>query len=144
MASEQRSDPLLGYNFAVEIEGLMAGGFNEVSGLGAEIETEDFREGGVNEFIHRRAGPVKYSGSLVLKKGIVDQRAIWDWCWEAFRGKITRHNVSIILMDSAGQEKQRWNFEGAYPVKWSGPEMKAHANEVAMESVELAHQGLAK
>jgi phage tail-like protein len=144
MAEGDRKDPLLGNNFAVEIEGVVAGGFSEVSGLGAEIETEDYREGGVNEYIHRRAGPLKYSGLLVLKKGIIDQRTLWDWCWETFRGKITRRNISIVLMDAAGDEKLRWNFEAAYPVKWSGPEMKAHTGEVALESMELAHKGLAK
>jgi phage tail-like protein len=144
MPAENRKDPLLSYNFAVEIEGVVAGGFSEVSGLQVEIETQDYREGGVNEYVHRRAGPVKYAGNIVLKKGIVDQRALWDWCWDALRGKISRRNISIILLDTAGDEKLRWNFEGAYPVKWAGPELRAHANEVAVESMELAHNGLAK
>ena len=140
----ERGDPLRGYNFAVEIEGVLAGGFSEVSGLALEIETHDFREGGVNEYLHRRAGPVKYPGPIVLKKGIVDQRAIWDWCRDAFAGTIVRHNLSIILMSPSGEEKLRWNFEGAYPIKWSGPEFKAQMGEVAMESMELAHNGLAQ
>jgi phage tail-like protein len=144
MAIGDRNDPLVGCNFAVEIEGVVAGGFSEASGLAMEIETQDYREGGVNEYLHRRAGPVKYSSSLVLKKGLMNRGALWDWCWDAFRGKITRRNVSVILMDAAGQEKLRWNFEGAYPVKWSGPDFKAASGEIAVESLELAHKGLAK
>src|SRR5262249_45696672 len=56
-----RRDPYLGYNFAVEIEGLVAGGFSEVTGLAVEVETQDYREGGVNGFIHKRAGPARYA-----------------------------------------------------------------------------------
>ena len=138
-----RKDPYLSYNFAVEIEGLVAGGFSEVSGLQTEIEVQEYREGGVNEFIHKRAGPTKYPSNLILKRGVTDVRALWDWYWDVAQGTIKRKNVSVLLLDSSGQEKLRWNFERAYPVKWIGPDLKATASEVAVESVELAHCGLA-
>ena len=138
-----RRDPYLNYNFAVEIEGLVAGGFSEVSGLQTEIEVQEYREGGVNEFIHKRAGPAKYPSNLILKKGITDVRALWDWYWDVAQGTIERKNVSVLLLDSTGQEKLRWNFEQAYPVKWVGPDLKATSSEVAVEEVELAHCGLA-
>lgn len=136
-----RQDPYLSYNFAVEIEGLVVGGFSEVSGLQAEIEVQEYREGGVNEYMLKRAGPVKYP-SLVLKKGITDQRSLWDWYSQVISGTIERKNVSILLLDSTGQERLRWNFEKAYPVKWAGPDLRGTANEVAVESIELAHNGL--
>ena len=139
-----RKDPFLGYNFAVEIEGLVAGGFSEVSGLQTEIEVQEYREGGVNEYIHKRAGPAKYPSNLVLKRGITDVRTLWNWYWDVAQGKIERKNVSVLLMDSAGQEKLRWNFEKAYPVKWVGPDLKGTTSEVAVETLELAHHGLAK
>ena len=136
-----RQDPYLSYNFAVEIEGLVVGGFSEVSGLQAEIEVQEYREGGVNEYMLKRAGPVKYP-SLILKKGIVDQRPLWDWYSQVMSGTIQRKNVSILLLDSTGQEKLRWNFEQAYPMKWTGPDLRGNTNEVAVESIELAHNGL--
>jgi phage tail-like protein len=144
MATGDRNDPFLGYNFAIEIEGLVAGGFSEVSGLQTEIEVQEYREGGLNEYIHKRAGPAKYPSNLVLKKGITDTRALWGWYWDVAQGRIERKNVSVVLLDSTGQEKLRWNLEKAYPVKWQGPDVKAAASEIAVEVVELAHNGIAK
>lgn len=139
-----RRDPYLDYNFAVEIEGLVAGGFSEVSGLQTEIEVQEYREGGVNQYIHKRAGPAKYPSNLVLKKGVTDVRTLWEWYWDVAQGTVERKNVSVLLLDSTGQEKLRWNFEQAYPVKWVGPDLKGSSSEVAVEAVELAHSGLAK
>lgn len=137
-----RHDPLLGFNFSVEVEGLTVGGFNEVSGLQAETEVQEYREGGVNEFVHKRAGPTRYPSNLVLKKGMADSTALWSWYCDVIQGKIERKNLSIVLMDSAGQENRRWNFQQACPVKWAGPPLRAGASEVAVEVVELVHKGL--
>jgi phage tail-like protein len=139
-----RTDPYGRYNFAVEIEGLVAGGFEEVTGLQSEIEVQEYREGGLNDYMHKLAGPVKYSANLVFKRGLGDQRALWSWYWDVMHGRVQRKNVSVLLLDSAGEEKRRWNFESAYPVKWVGPEFRAVASEVAVESLELVHKGLSK
>jgi phage tail-like protein len=139
-----RKDPFGGFNFAVEVESVVAGGFSEVSGLQSEIEVHEYREGGRNQYIHKLAGPVKYSSNLVLKRGVTDVKTLWQWYWDVMQGKVERHNVSILLMDRAGEEKRRWNFEQAYPVKWSGPDLKANSSEIAVESLELVHKGLSK
>jgi len=139
---DNRHDPVLGFNFSVEVDGLVVGGFNDVSGLQTETEVQEYREGGVNEFIHKRAGPTKYPSNLVLKKGIADSTALWSWYCDVMRGKIERKNLSVVLLDSAGEEKRRWNFQKAYPVKWAGPGLRAGASEVAVETMELAHKGL--
>jgi phage tail-like protein len=143
MAVGDRKDPFPGYNFAVEIEGLVAAGFSDVSGLNLEIEVQEYREGGLNEFVHKRAGPAKYT-NLVLKHGVTTAHELWDWYWDVTQGTIERKNLSVVLMDSAGEEKVRWNFEQAYPVKWTGPDLRANANELAIESLEFAHKGLAR
>jgi phage tail-like protein len=142
MATGKRVDPFRSYNFAIEIEGLVAGGFSEVSGLEVDIETQDYREGGVNGFIHKRAGPAKYPSNLTLKRGVTDNEVLWNWYWNVVQGMIERKNVSVLLMDQAGQERLRWNFEKAYPVKWVGPDMRAGNSDLAIESMELAHKGL--
>jgi phage tail-like protein len=143
MATGDRKDPLLGFNFGVEVDGMLVAGFSEVSGLQSEAEVQEYREGGVNEYIHKRAGPVKYSTNLVLKRGISDAAGLWSWYSDVAQGKIQRKTVSIVLMDSSCEEKQRWNFQRAYPVKWTGPGLRAAAAEVAVETVELVHEGLA-
>ena len=142
MALGTRTDPFLGFNFAVEIRSLVVGGFSDVSGLQAELEVQEYREGGVNEYIHKRAGPTRYPSNLTLKKGITDATALWSWYCDVMQGTIERKNLSIVLMDSAGNEQRRWNFLRAYPVKWTGPDLRAATAEVAAETVELAHDGL--
>lgn len=143
MAVGDRKDPVPGFNFAVEIGGVTAGGFSEVSGLQAETEIQEYREGGLNDYIHKRAGPTKFSSTLTLKKGIADSSELWSWYCDVMQGKVKRKTISVLLMNSAGEEKQRWNFRNAYPVKWSGPSLRATASEVAVETIELAHEGLA-
>jgi phage tail-like protein len=143
MPIADRKDPYLAFNFAVEIDDLVVGGFNEVSGLQAETEIQEYREGGVNEYVHKRAGPTRYPTNLVLRKGISDTKALWSWYCNVIQGKVERKTVSVLLMDAAGDEKRRWSFQSAYPVKWVGPDLRAASSEVAAEIVEIAHEGLA-
>jgi phage tail-like protein len=74
---------------------------------------------------------------------MTDATALWSWYCDVMQGKVERKNVSVMLMNSAGEEQQRWNFQRAYPVKWAGPNLRASASEVAVETLELAHDGLA-
>jgi phage tail-like protein len=141
MAVGDRNDPYASFNFGVEIRGLVVGGFSEVSGLQTEVEIQDYREGGVNEYIHRRAGPVRYPANVVLKHGLTDKTELWSWYCNVVQGKIERKNMSIVLLDRSGNEKRRWNLQRAYPVKWAGPDLRALSNDVAVETVELAHDG---
>ncbi|HEY9617777.1 MAG TPA: phage tail protein [Microcoleaceae cyanobacterium] len=139
----QRIDPYLAFNFKVEIRGLVVAGFSDVTGLQAETETEDYREGGLNTFVHKLAKLTKYP-NLVLKRGLTDSDTLWQWHQQVVSGKIQRQNGSVILLDTTGTEKWRWNFSQAYPVKWTGPDFKADGNSVAIESLELAHNGIWK
>jgi phage tail-like protein len=108
------------------------------------METQDYREGGVNEYLHKLAGPTRYPSNLVLKRGLTDAETLWHWQQEVMQGPISRKNGSIMLLNSAGEETWRWNFIGAYPVRWVGPELRAGTAEVAVETLELVHQGLTK
>lgn len=139
-----RFDPYLSFNFLVEIEGLLVGGFSEVSGLAVETEVETYREGGCNEYEHKLAGPTKYASNLTLKKGLTDIQGLWNWHQEVARGTIERRNGTIYMLDSRGLPAMWWDFMGAYPVKWSGPELRGDSNAVAVESVELVHRGITR
>lgn len=132
------------YRFRVEIEGLQVAGFNEVTGLQMDIETFEYREGGVNFFVHHFPVITKYQ-PLELKRGISDSAsasALWDWFNECRNGKVSKKDGSIILNDQAGNEYCRWNFFGAIPVMWKGPELNSIKSEIAIESIQLVHEGL--
>lgn len=141
MAVGARSDPYRGFNFLVEIDGLVVGGFSDVSGLQAEIEVHDYREGGLNQYMHRLAGPVRYPGNLILKRGVTDNLSLWLWHKDVRGGKVQRRNVSILLLDDSRKTVRVWHLDQAWPVKWAGPDLRAEGNTVAVESLELAHSG---
>lgn len=138
-----RADPYQVFNFLVEIEGVLAGGFSECSGLQVETEYYDYREGGRNEYVHRFAGPTKYP-PLTLKHGLTLIEGLWTWHQEVIQGEINRKNGTIYLMDRNGIPTMWWDFKEAYPIKWTGPDLRANSGEVAFESVELAHHGLSR
>ena len=99
-----RHDPYMAFNFLVEIEGLVVGGFNEVTGLQVETEVHEYREGGKNEYVHKFTGPTRYPSNLILKHGLIDIGTLWDWHQEVTnftttRPWVTRRNGTIYLLD---------------------------------------------
>jgi T4-like virus tail tube protein gp19 len=114
-----RVDPYQVFNFMVEIEGIISGGFSECS------------------------GPTKYP-PLVLKHGLTLIDGLWRWHQDVAQGKVDRRNGSIYLLDRQGLPVMWWDFKKAFPVKWTGPELRAASGEVAFESIELAHRGLSR
>lgn len=138
-----RVDPYLGYNFLVEIQGLIVGGFSEVSGLQAETEIEEIKEGGVNDHIHKVPRMTKHQ-NVVLKRGLTDSDILWYWHQDVINGKVERKSVFIVILDHEGSEKWRWSFVNAYPIKWTGPELKSDSKAVAIEAIELVHGGFQK
>ena len=135
------ADPYVGFLFRVEIQGLQVGGFTQVTGLERETTTEDFREGGLNDYTHKLATVTKYQ-NLSLRRGIADATELWQWHQDVVDGKIQRRQISVVLVDALGQEKWRWIFDNAYPVKWSGTEFNAATSAVFVENVEFAHNGI--
>jgi phage tail-like protein len=131
-----RADPYQVFNFIVEIEGILVGGFSECSGLQVETEFYDYREGGQNDFVHRFAGPTKYP-PLLLKHGLTQIDGLWSWHQDVVQGK-------IYLLDKQGIPVMWWDFKEAIPLKWTGPDLRADSGAVAFESVELAHHGLSR
>jgi phage tail-like protein len=141
MATAERKDPYQTFRFVVEVEGLAAAGFSEVGGLDTEITTEEYHEGGVNDFVHRLPNGARQP-SLTLEHGLTDSDVLWKWQLDVMRGKVTRKTVRIMVLDSQGQEKVGWRCLRAYPTKWVGPALKATDHAVAIERLELAHMGI--
>src|SRR3954470_12786669 len=119
MVLARRADPYLAFRFLVELDGLAVAGFSEVSGLTAELETVDYREGGVNAFLHRLPGPVRHPVNLTLRRGVTDTAELWEWWQEAAAGRIRRRNASVLLLRRDRIPMRRWDVVGAYPVRWS-------------------------
>jgi len=143
MTAGKRNDPYVSFLFQVEIQGLIVGGFSEVSGLQVETETHDFREGGVNDYMHKLPKGSKQS-NITLKRGFTDSDVLWKWHQDVVNGKFKRKSGRIILMDSEGNEKWHWTFEDAFPVKWIGPDFRAKEASTSVETLELAHKGIKK
>jgi len=138
-----RADPYHGFNFLVEVSGLLVGGFTECSGLQVETDFHDDREGGINEYTHRFAGPTKYP-PLILKHGLTPIDGLWAWHQEVVQGQVTRRNGTIYLLNKQHIPVRWWDFTEAFPIKWTGPDLRADSSNVAFESVELSHRGLSR
>lgn len=139
-----RLDPYLTCNFLVEIEGLIVGGFTEVSGLESDVQLEPYQEGGVNGYIHQFPTQVSFP-NLVLTRGLTDGDVLWNWYSMTAQGFPLLLNGSIMLLDHQRLPAMWWNFKDAYPVKWVGPRFDASADQqVGVEQIELVHRGLVK
>ena len=137
----QQVDPYGNYNFLVEIDGITRAAFHEVSGFDSTIDVIEHREGGDNLTPRKLPGMAKHS-NIVLKWGLSDDIDLYKWHLDAARGNVKRKNGSIVLLDRQGQEKMRWNFVNAWPSKWDGPDFNAEGNDVSIETLELAHEGV--
>ncbi len=137
----KRIDPYGNFNFLVEIDGIARAAFHEASGFDSTIDVIEHREGGENTTPRKLPGMTKHS-NIVLKWGITDDAELYNWHRNAARGDVQRRNGSVVLLDRQGQEKIRWNFVNAWPTKWTGPTLTAEGNDVAIETLELAHEGL--
>lgn len=141
MAVGNRKDPYRGYRFLVEIDSITRGGFRECSGLDSTQDPVEYREGTDAPTPRKLPGIVKFS-NISLKWGISDDKELWDWRKKAMDGTVERKSGSIVLQDEAGTEKVRWNFREGWPTKWTGPSFNATGNEVAIETLDIAHEGL--
>lgn len=115
--------------------------FTEMSGFQIETEVTEYAEGGQNGHTHRLPGRMKV-GNITLKHGMVASNKLFKWCRDVLEGKIQRENITLTMFDSKGQIVVQWDFANAYPVKWSAPQFSADGKNAAVESLELAHDGL--
>lgn len=135
-----RRDPFKNFSFLVEIDGVAAAAFRSVSGLAAEAEVIEYRELGGPQSI-KLPGRIRYP-NVTLRRGLTTSRELWDW-WQTVRdGTIQRHTVLIALLDDSGQPVLRWTLREAWPVRWELSELDASKNEIAVETLEIAHERL--
>jgi phage tail-like protein len=138
-----REDPLVGFHFGVDIQGQVTGYFTECSGLGSEqevIEHKVVNEAGV-EVVMKIPGRLKWE-NITLKRGITSAMDIWTWRKMVEHGDVAgaRADGSIVMYNQALAEVARWNFQNGWPVKVTGPSVKADSNEIGVEELTIAHE----
>ncbi len=142
MATTSRNDPFKDYSFLVEIDGVADTAFSEVSGLSAEAEVIEYREGADKPTSSRKLpGRVRY-GDLTLRRGVTTSRVLFDWWSTVVNGNLQRRNVAVILLDDARKEVRRWLLREAWIRKFEAGPLQAKGNEVLIESIVLTHEGL--
>lgn len=143
----EREDPLVGFHFSVEVQGVVTGFFTECSGLGSEhevIEHNVVTEQG-QEIVMKVPGRLKWD-NITLKRGITSNMDIWDWRKMVEDGQVdeARHDGSITMFDHELNPVARWEFKRAWPLKVSGPQPRADSNEIGVEELTLAHEYISR
>jgi phage tail-like protein len=132
------------HSFVVEIGGTRMAAFTECTLPNLEIEVEEVKEGGRNEYVHVLPGQRK-SGRIILKRGLTTSLDLFNWYKQMLSGGVApaTKTVSIILFDSLGNPLARWDFNNAFPVKWTGPTLKSDQSAIAIEQLEIVVHALA-
>lgn len=136
----KQPDPVGELRFKVSIDAVVIGAFTECSGLTVEYEILEYQEGGDDRYTHKLRGRLKYP-NLVLKRGVTFEDGLFKWFFDR-KDRESRGAVTVTLIGDDGSEIRSWAFAGAFPVKWTGPSLNARSNNVATETLEIAHQGL--
>ena len=144
MATTTRKDPLPVFCFLVTFTNLpdnVEGFFKSVSGLKFETEVVPVSAGGANDTTFQLPGATKW-GNLVFKQGFTTSSALMDWRQKWLQGEMNRSNGSIIQLDTSLARAAQWDFVRAWPCKWEIGEFDASKSELAIETLEIAHEGL--
>ena len=159
MVTSKRPDPLKGYNFLISlldssstlalalnigilaITNTAAGGFSECSGLDISLDIEQYKEGGRNGEVLKFPTRVQWS-NITLKRGVGSSTTLWDWHYSFVQGKGKRRDGIIMLQDDTHTPHNIWYFHRGLPMKYTGPSLNAMQNNVAIEAMEISHEGL--
>jgi phage tail-like protein len=141
MPTGGRNDPYSNFNFRVDIDGITVAGFSECSGLVTESDHIEYRTGEEDITARKLPGLRKYP-NIVLKRGYTSATELWDWRKKVINGQTDRRSGSITLLDEARKPALEWKFREGWPCKWEGPTLNAKNNEVAIETLEICHEGL--
>ncbi len=143
--SDFEYDVLRNFRFEVEIGDLGVMGFNEVNGFEINVDVIEYREGDHPTTPYKLPGLIKYS-NITFKHGVTDDMQIYEWIegWvtAGLVGRGLRKTITIHALDDSGAQIATWELIDAFPCKYSGPDFNATGSEVAIESIELAHEGL--
>lgn len=141
--NESANWPLPKFYFAVEFGNEAPVRFQEVSGLESETQVIEYRHGNSQQFSSIKMPGLAKTGNVKLKKGIFKSDSqLWDWFKAVKMNTIERMTVTISLLDENGKPTMVWTLANAWPTKISGTDLKGDGNEVAVETIEMAHEGM--
>ena len=125
------------FNFSVELEGVFVAQFKSVSGLGAKVDTVEYRSG-LDRNIRKRPGQA-HVNNITLKRGVMlwGHDSMWKWFKKAMEGHVERKSGSIVMRDDRLLETFRFNFYEAWPCSWKGWELDGDGRAAVVEEVEL-------
>lgn len=138
-----RKDPYRNSRFLLEIDGITQAGFSDVTIPDTTTDPIEYREGNEEGTVRKLSGLTKY-GNITLKWGTTDSLDLFNWRKQIIQGKIkdARKNIAIILQDEEGNAAARWEFRMAWPTKYSAPSLSGKGNDVAIETLEIVHEGM--
>ncbi len=132
------------FRYKVEIDGIEAGGFTEVTGNDITIEAIEYREGDMTAETPMKVPGLKKYGNLTLKQGLADSKVLYDWLASGLQGAVERKTVTITLNNDSQAAAASWQVINAWPTKYTAPDLNATASEIAIETLEIAHEGLTR
>ncbi len=140
----ERKDPFKNFRFLVEIDGIVQAGFREVTVPDSTTDVVEYREGNEKTITPRKLPGLTKYGNLTLKWGVTDSLELYNWRRLVETGQIekARRNLAVIVLDDEGNPAARWEFLNAWPSKYDAPDLNATANEVAIETLEIVHEGM--
>lgn len=144
MASERETDPYGGHYFALEINNQQIAHFLECSGLKTTATVFEIEEGGLNGLTHKRPGQSKWE-NIVLRYATSISVDLMTWRDQFLRDQFSsrpQNTGAIVLYDTNHNVVRRYNFKNAWPVSWEGPSLNAGSSELAVETIEIAHEGI--
>lgn len=131
------------FRYKVEIDGLEAGGFSEASGFDASIDVMEYREGDMVQTPMKIPGLKKY-GNITLKQGVADSMVMYEWMIAGVEGEVERKTITITILDATEAAAASWQVINAWPTKYTAPDFNATSSEIAIESIEIAHEGMTR
>jgi len=142
--SRRAQDPLGNFRFALQIDNITAAGFAECTGLQMETKVFEYKEGGNNTTTLKFPDSTSFA-NITLKRGVTSSNELLQWQLDVANGQTGRsvpRKVAIVLQDEKGTQVSKWNLVRPFPAKWVGPDLKGGGNEIAIESLEIAHEGI--
>jgi phage tail-like protein len=130
------------FRFSIAIDDITYATFEEFTMPSFQVETMEIKEGGQNTYVHKL--PVRVSvGTATLRRGISRDMKLLNWYMDIVKGNVkdARRHVTVIMYDTNHMPLVSWGFRDAYPIKWSGPKLKADEHSIAIEEIEFVHHG---